>query len=161
MHTRTTTAAAGLLTAGLLLTGCSSSSDKSTTPTPAPTTPTATYNPAAWKSRIDNLVTLMDQDQTECTVAPSSDSCADMLRAADAQVLEMKSAVDANGGAASHPQTADTLGKIIAGYNSYISGSCPGSDEADAQGSDCRVSMATVMLGVATLSSKMTLDGDQ
>ncbi|MEE4546437.1 hypothetical protein V2S66_31295 [Streptomyces sp. V4-01] len=167
MHTRTATTATALLAAGLLaLTACSSSSSgdskaTATTSTPAPT-PTATYNPAVWKTRIDNLVDLMDQNQTECNVAPSSEDCNNILRAADSQMLEMKAAIDANGGAASHPATADILGKILDGYNSYISGSCPGGDEtADTQGSDCRVSMVTVMLGVATLSSKMTLDGDQ
>lgn len=45
MHTRTTTAAAGLLTAGILLTGCSSS-DGSTKPSPAPSTTTAAPNRA-------------------------------------------------------------------------------------------------------------------
>lgn len=161
MRTRTTAATVTLIT-GLFLatTACGSSSPHPAATTTTPTT-AAAYNPTIWKTRIDNLVTLMDQNQNECMVSPSSDACAEVLRAADTQMLQMKEAVDSNGGATSHPQTTDTLGKILDGYNGYISGFCPGGLDADDQGSDCRVSMVTVMLGVATLSSKMTLDGDQ
>jgi hypothetical protein len=165
MPTRTT--AALLLAAGLALGGCSTSSSSADpertgyfSSSPLPTTAPA-YNPAVWKTRITNLVTVMDQSQNECTVSPSSDACNEVLRAADTQMLQMKQDVDADGGAASHPQTADILNKILGGYNAYIANNCPGNDLADDEGSDCRVSMVTVLLGVATLPSKMVLDGDQ
>lgn len=166
MHTRTTTAAALLLAAGLTLTACSSSSG-SDKPTATPTTPLApaattapAYNPAAWKTRIHSLIsTSLDPAQAECTTSPSSDVCANALRAADTTLLAMKQAIDTSGQAAQYPATTDHLGKILTAYNDYISGDCPGNPLADDKDSDCRMSEVTVLLGTATLTSKMILDG--
>lgn len=157
MHRRTM--AAVLIAAGLLAAGCTSGGgDNAATTKPSPV---ASYDPAVWKTRIDSLVTLMDGTQTECDVAPGSDTCAQVLRAADTRMLAMKADVDAGGGAGAHQQTADTIGQIIDAYNSYISNSCPGQSEAEDPEMDCRRSMVTVRAGVGLLSSKMTLDGDQ
>lgn len=165
MHTRTTATAALLLaTTGLLATGCSTAShgpgpEKAATTAPTTTSPAApTYDPTAWKTRVHQLIGQLDPAQAECTVSPSSDACANALRAADATLLTMKQSLDSSGQAAKYPATVDLLGKVLAGYNAYISDDCPGNPLADEHASQCRTDMATVLLGTATLTSKMILD---
>ncbi|MFG1807649.1 hypothetical protein [Streptomyces sp. NPDC049040] len=160
MHPRTTVA---LATAALLLTAtaCSpSDSDSKATDTPAPagTTSAPVYDPAAWKTRIATLVTQLGQEQNGCDISPSAEPCATLLRSVDETILDMTSALADSGKAARYPATSDHLGMIIDGYNTYISRYCPGNPAADDQDSECRVAVATVVMGMATLPSDMAQD---
>ncbi|NUP52335.1 MAG: hypothetical protein HOW97_34190 [Catenulispora sp.] len=161
MHTRTTTAAALLLAAGLALTACSSESHhpgpERVVSTASTTSPTV-WDTAAWKNRVQQLLSQLDPAQAQCTASPSSDACANALRSADTTLLAMKQSLDNSGQAAKYPATVDLVAKILAGYNAYISDNCPGNPLADEHASQCRTDMATVLLGVAVLPSKMTAD---
>ena len=156
MRTRGATAAV-LLAAGLALTGCSFS--HSTKPVPTTTAPaitaTAGYDPQLWKQRVTSFIGDLDQAQAGCSASPSSDACATALQDAGGKFLAMQQALGSDAGR--YPATTDQLKKIVDGYNAYISDNCPG-NTADAQASDCRSDMATVLLGVATLPAKMTAD---
>jgi hypothetical protein len=162
MHTRNTTAALAFAALLLTATACSSGSDDNKATEPTSTAPATTsapaYDPTAWKARIAGLITQLDQAQPECATTPSSPACADALGTADETVLDMQQDLKASGDTAGYPATADQLGKIHDGYTQYTTGACAGNPAADEQGSECRVAAATVMLGVATLPAKMTLD---
>jgi len=170
LYTRTTMAVIGLLTASALLTGCSSggSDPKPTTvkqtaataPTTTAPTPEPTYSPEEWRWRVDLLIEDLDAAQPGCKRHPSSDECAAALEAANETITEMDTALDRSASAAEYPATVDHIRRnILAGYNKYIADDCQGNPLADGYSSDCRGDVVLVMLGVATLPAKMTVDG--
>lgn len=160
MHTRTTAATLTGIALLLTATACSSSNDNASPDAAAATSTPATYDPAAWHTRIDQLITQLDQAQPDCTTSPSSQACADALHTADDTALAMQQDIHASGDTAGHPATYELLGQIVNGYKQYEQGNCAGSPEADGQGSECRAATVLVLLGVATLPAKMTQDGD-
>jgi len=152
MRTRIATAATFLAAGLALTTGCSSGSS----PRPAPTTAALVYDPQLWKQRITSAIGDLDQAQAGCSASPSSEECATALGDADGKILAMRQALGPD--SRRYPATADRLGKIVDGYNAYISHNCPGNLTADAQDSACRRDVVTVLLGLATLPAKMTAD---
>lgn len=166
MRIRTTTAAAAITAGVLLLVGCSSGSDDKpkpqSKPTHAPATsepsPSPTFDPGKWESRISLMVDQLDETQPECQSRPSSSVCAAALKDASDLATDMDTELTDSGSDADYPATTDHLQKIINGYDEYSEAGCEGDPAADEFSSDCRVATATVTLGLATLHSKMILD---
>jgi len=168
LYTRTTTAVVGLLTTGLLLTGCSGGgSDEAgngsaiAKAAPAATTtapPTTTSAPVKLSTEWNPKLKTASLDATKACQTSGSAECLDAM---DNSVVTLSAVVDAIAAADAVAEYAKTIGemdKLMSAARAFVEDECPGDPSADVEGSPCYGHAVTLTVGLTGLSSVMQTD---